>query len=670
MTRAASRRGAPAIFVSLTLLTATARLTLAVANPDEPAAVVVYPYVIVDTANRTDTLIQLSNTDATNPIDLRCFYEDFTPTCVNGQAGERCVPDASACSGICFPHDFPLCVGGQAGETCFPGSTCSGACIPPPPRIPFRLRATALQPLAWHASNGLQHLPLDNTLTSSVPAVGSDPFVGTLRCVAITDDPNQPSASNVLVGQATVEHSVGTPLSDLAYSDAATYRAIGIKALSQIPDGDEFLQLGGVAAEYDACPGVANLEHFVDGAMVPSGSSGAQVSTTMVVANCTTTAVGVTDTVEQFLVYNEFGQRLTASRSVHGQLVIPLSMIDTPHPQNSIFYYGVLGTLTAQTRILGQGSGLHVIAIESHRDLNVPEHVQTEAFVAHGAGARPLTDVIAFRLPRCPGDCNDDGSVTVDELVLGVNIALESAPVTACPAMDGDGDATVTVNELVAGVHTTLAGCPPAVTPVIPIATPIPTPTVLPLESAGPEVTHFGLATADDRPLSPDAVDAQGRPVFQRPFGQGMTLIIEARAGLSGKRPGGTTYSESGELPDLQVLVSRALGDGNPAVCEHNGHSGGIPAVPALDFADDPATVAAINDLGCRAFGGIGVPSPYTRAPSGLFAFVNPASTVQFAIPIAKAWAFPVGDTVVATRVRDIAGNLGAAREIVVRVSQ
>jgi len=659
-------------FVAPAVLVAARHIALAAATPDEPAAVVVYPYVTVDTANRTDTLIQLTNTDAANPVSLRCFYEDFTPKCVGGQPGDRCLPAATTCTGTCREHDFPDCIGGQPGEDC---TFCSGACIAPPQRIPFRIRLTPLQPLAWNASSGLEHLPLDANQGGVVPGVGGDPFVGTLHCVAVTDDPNQAAASNVLIGQATVEHSVGTPFDQLAYSDAAAYRAIGIQALSTVPDGDEFLQLGGPAAEYDTCPGVVKLEHFVDGVTVGAGSSGAQVSTTIVVANCTTTAVGVTDTVGEFLVYNEFGQRLSASRSVHGQLVTPLSMIDTPQSQNSIFFYGVLGTLTAQTTIRGQGpsgaeGGVHVIAIESHRDLSVPEHVQTEAFVAHGAGAHPLTDVIAFRLPRCPGDCNDDGSVTVDELVLGVNIALESAPVTACPAMDGDGDATVTVNELVAGVHAALAGCPPAVTPVIPIGTPIPTPTVLPLQSAGPQVTHFGLATADDRPLSPDAIDAQGRPVFQRPFGQGMTLVIEARSGLSGQAPGHATYLESGDLPDLQVVVSRALGDGNPAVCEQKGRSGGIPAVPALDFTADPATVAAINDLGCRAFGGIGQPSPCTRAPTGLFAMVNPASTFQFCIPIAKAWAFPGGDTVVATRVRDVAGNLGPAREIVVRVAE
>jgi len=43
---------------------------------------------------------------------------------------------------------------------------------------------------------------------------------------------------------------------------------------------------------------------------------------------------------------------------------------------------------------------------------------------------------------------------------------------------------------------------------------------------------------------------------------------------------------------------------------------------------------------------------------------------VQFCLPIALAWAFPVGDTVLAVRVRDILGNSGEIREIIVRIAE
>ena len=124
----------------------------------------------------------------------------------------------------------------------------------------------------------------------------------------------------------------------------------------------------------------------------------------------------------------------------------------------------------------------------------------------------------------------------------------------------------------------------------------------------------------------------------------------------------------------MTFRVSRPLGNGDATVCESNGRSGGIPAVASLDFTPDPATVAAINDLGCCAFDrGVPPADACTRKISSAvalpaFGTVDNSSEIQFCVPVAKAWAFPVGETVVAARVRDNAGNVGAVQEIVVRV--
>jgi subtilisin-like proprotein convertase family protein len=59
----------------------------------------------------------------------------------------------------------------------------------------------------------------------------------------------------------------------------------------------------------------------------------------------------------------------------------------------------------------------------------------------------------------CVGDCTDDGLVTVDELVRGVNIALGTTPIEMCPSFDANGDRKVTVDELVKGVNNALSGC-------------------------------------------------------------------------------------------------------------------------------------------------------------------------------------------------------------------
>lgn len=60
----------------------------------------------------------------------------------------------------------------------------------------------------------------------------------------------------------------------------------------------------------------------------------------------------------------------------------------------------------------------------------------------------------------CGGDCNADGTVTVDELVRGVNIGLLVQDVSVCPAMDVNGNGEVTVDELVRAVNNALNGCP------------------------------------------------------------------------------------------------------------------------------------------------------------------------------------------------------------------
>lgn len=66
--------------------------------------------------------------------------------------------------------------------------------------------------------------------------------------------------------------------------------------------------------------------------------------------------------------------------------------------------------------------------------------------------------------PPCPGDCNGDGEVTVDEVVTGVSEALGSLG-PSCPAMDVDGNGEITIDELVLAINAALRGCPGGPTP-------------------------------------------------------------------------------------------------------------------------------------------------------------------------------------------------------------
>lgn len=59
----------------------------------------------------------------------------------------------------------------------------------------------------------------------------------------------------------------------------------------------------------------------------------------------------------------------------------------------------------------------------------------------------------------CTGDCNDDGMVVVNEMVLGVNITLGNTPLSQCEAFDTNDSGSAEVNELIAGVNGLLNGC-------------------------------------------------------------------------------------------------------------------------------------------------------------------------------------------------------------------
>jgi len=59
----------------------------------------------------------------------------------------------------------------------------------------------------------------------------------------------------------------------------------------------------------------------------------------------------------------------------------------------------------------------------------------------------------------CVGDCDGSGDVSVSDLVIGVNIALDNQPVSNCPAFDPDDSGTVTISELIQGVNHALTSC-------------------------------------------------------------------------------------------------------------------------------------------------------------------------------------------------------------------
>ncbi len=59
----------------------------------------------------------------------------------------------------------------------------------------------------------------------------------------------------------------------------------------------------------------------------------------------------------------------------------------------------------------------------------------------------------------CVGDCADDAAVTVDELLMMVNIAVGNMAMSECENGDGNDDGLITVDEILMAVNNALNGC-------------------------------------------------------------------------------------------------------------------------------------------------------------------------------------------------------------------
>src|SRR5258708_6227129 len=77
---------------------------------------------------------------------------------------------------------------------------------------------------------------------------------------------------------------------------------------------------------------------------------------------------------------------------------------------------------------------------------------------------------------QCVGDCNSDGTVSINELITGVNIALGVQGPSTCLAFQNQSGG-VDISQLLKGVNNALGSCPMVATPTATIAAITPTPT-------------------------------------------------------------------------------------------------------------------------------------------------------------------------------------------------
>jgi hypothetical protein len=173
-------------------------------------------------------------------------------------------------------------------------------------------------------------------------------------------------------------------------------------------------------------------------------------------------------------------------------------------------------------------------------------------------------------LGPCIGDCSGDGSVTVDNLVTMVTIALGNGLLISCVPGDGNADLAITIDEIIAAVNNALAGCvgpTPTPTPDVPaLATQIPAgPHDTVMSSDGraellipPGALPSGVAVADIHVTSVDpaasGITIDGQPplfVYQlEPDGIHFTMPVLLRIS--------STLSAGGEVPQLFLVSAPA----------------------------------------------------------------------------------------------------------------
>ncbi len=353
--------------VALTLA-GVARPSAAVVGAQLPAAILVYPEIRFDSSKGQDTLFELANTRTDQPVTAHCFYVRAIGQCSVSLA--TCLNDAD----------------------CPSGQHCMGQWT----LVDFVFQMTPGQVVGWQDSVGLSHLPLLDNI-GIIPPAASDPFLGEMICVEVSnfaDNPSQvPVARNDLIGTATLTNTNGP--------DVASYTAIGIPAVGP-NNGDQTLCLGGdggaqcPTAEYAACPEMLSLNHFFDRAVV----DGASVQTSLVLVPCSADfeLQEPSSGTVNFVSLDEFEIPFGFSTPITCWSSIPL---DVPSP---IFSAALRGSTAAQLRIAGQSAGAPMpllgVAVETYSGITTGlTHQAAHNLTASG----PFTQVDVINLPTING---------------------------------------------------------------------------------------------------------------------------------------------------------------------------------------------------------------------------------------------------------------------------
>jgi len=373
---------------------------------DKPGAILIFPKIVVDTSGvfgpPTDTELQITNT-SNSVIGAKCFIVNATSFCSNA-------PDV-ACTAE--SESSP------STRRCPTGGSCTARWV----ENDFQMILTKRQPITWKASDGRSVFPCDGIsgfcpggqsnrapdgAPSFIPPAQTDPFFGEIKCIQVSASDLQPSAganpANNFAGDLKGEATIVAAETD-GDVDARKYNGVTLGANAAAgTNHDTTLLLGpGSSGEYSACPSVLIMEHLFDGATVVThdGNLSGTVNTDLTVIPCSEDfnlqENNLGGATLQFLVFNEFEQRLSASTNFTCWREVQLSDIDTRPGAfgnaQSIFNVGVQGTLAGQTRIrpvaTSSANGILGISEERWDCGSGPDGICTTASNLHFTGVNP-----------------------------------------------------------------------------------------------------------------------------------------------------------------------------------------------------------------------------------------------------------------------------------------
>ena len=340
------------------------------------SSILIFPKVIYDPNGQivdpVSTIIQVSNT-SNNLVYAHCFYVNSAPL------------DPSQPSGPFNPPQWQ--------------------------EVDFDIVLTKQQPTHWVVGDGRplsQNDPLCSRTVSNCNGAGFDPlrippvdlpFVGELKCVEV-DSTGVPLNGNHLKGEVTLVTPAG---------DASKYNAVGIlgyNTAANSNDGYSTLCLGGPVrdgclngAEYNGCPAQVILDHFAEQSTDPvieelSPGAGSSVQTELTIVPCTQDFENATPVpfVVQFLLTNEFEERLSASITVTCWANFRLSDVDV------VFRQDFVGTRFVQTVMSSPdgGPGFLAVAEEFHSRGVAAPITSRAALNLIGVGERPNGDIVTL----------------------------------------------------------------------------------------------------------------------------------------------------------------------------------------------------------------------------------------------------------------------------------